>query len=319
MKPGDITEPISYQGRYFILRRGEDVPKSFEDARKELEVSLKNRKAYSLAAELSQKVADALKESKDPQKTAQQFAAQANMSSADMVRETGYIKPGDSVENIGTSPQFESGISSLENANDVGDKTPIKDGFAIPMLVDKKEPRDAEFSEVKDKVSEAVKAEKARTQVEEIAKQIAGSASTAAGLAAAASAKGLKAKDQKSFVIGSPVGEGATAGTNEELEDAIYAMKAGEISKTPFKIGDNWVVVGVTEREDADNAEFTKQRSSLLEQMLARKRGEVFGDYLAQTKQKYETGGQIKIYQAALDKIDAPEPGASPDANTAKK
>jgi peptidyl-prolyl cis-trans isomerase D len=319
MKPGDVTDPISYQGRYFILRRGEDVPKSFEDARKELEVSLRNRKAYSLAAELAQKIADSLKETKDPHKTAQAFAAQANMSAADMVRETGYIKPGDSIENIGTSPQFESGIASLENPNDVGDKTPIKDGFAIPMLVDKKEPRDAEFAEVKAQVTETVKAEKARAQVEEIANQIATSATNAAGMAAAATAKGLKAKDQKSFVIGSPLGEGPTAGTNEALEDAIYAMRSGDVSKTPLKIGDNWVVVGVTKREDADTAEFAKQRSSLLEQMQSKKRAEVFNDYLASTKHKYETGGYIKIYQDALDKIDAPEPGAPPAANTSTK
>ncbi len=319
MKPGDITEPISYQGRYFILRRGEDVSKSFEDARKELEISLRNRKAYSLAAELAQKVADSLKETKDPQKTAQAFAAQANMSAADMVRETGYVKPGDNVDKIGTSPQFESGIASLENPNDVGDKTPVKDGFAIPMLVDKKEPRDAEFDEVKAQIMETVKAEKARAQVEEIAKQIASGTANVSALSASASAKGMKAKDQKSFVIGSPLGEGPTAGTSEALEDAVYAMKTGEVTKTPLKIGDNWVIVGVTNREDADNAEFTKQRSNLLEQMQAKKRGTVFNDYMAAVKYKYEHGGDIKIYQDALDKIDAPEPGASPAANTAKK
>jgi peptidyl-prolyl cis-trans isomerase D len=52
MKPGEVTEPISYQNRYFILRRGEDVPKTFEMARKELEVSLRNRRAYTVAASL---------------------------------------------------------------------------------------------------------------------------------------------------------------------------------------------------------------------------------------------------------------------------
>ena len=49
MKPGEVTEPISYQSRYFILRRGEDVAKTFEAAKKELEVSLRNRRAYSVA------------------------------------------------------------------------------------------------------------------------------------------------------------------------------------------------------------------------------------------------------------------------------
>jgi hypothetical protein len=165
MKPGEITEPINYQGRYFILRRGEDVPKSFEDAKKELEVSLRNRKAYSVAAELAGKIADELKQNKDIQKTASDFAAQANMSPTDMIRETGYVKPGDNVDKIGVSQQFEEGIANLENPQDVGDKTPVPDGFAVPMLEDKKPPRDAEFAEVKDQIVEVVKLDKARAQV----------------------------------------------------------------------------------------------------------------------------------------------------------
>jgi len=312
MKPGDITGPINYQGRYFILRRGEDVPKSFEDAKKELEVSLRNRKAYALAAELAQKADDSLKQTKNPQATAQAFASQANMSPAEMVRETGYIKPGDNVPDIGTSPQFEEGIASLENPNDVGEKTPIKDGFAIPMLVDKKDPRDAEFDEVKAQVVDVVKLEKARAQVEEIAKQIASGAANASALSAAAASKGLKVTDKKDFVLGSPLGEGATAGTNEALEDAVFGMKSGDVTKTPIKIGDNWYVVGVTDRKDADSSEFAKQRSKLMEQALSKKRSAVFNDYLTATKLKMQNDGQIKIYQDALDKIDQPEPGAPP-------
>jgi parvulin-like peptidyl-prolyl isomerase len=312
MKPGEISEPISYQSRYFILRRGEEVPKSFEDAKKELEVSLRNRRAYSVAAELAQKVADALKESKDIQKTAAQFASQANMSVGDMIKETAFVKPGDDVPNIGTSPQFEEGIRPLEAVNDVGDKTPIQNGFAIPMLVDRKEPRDAEFDEVKAQITDVVKLEKARSQVEDIAKAIASGAANADALAAAATAKGMKAKDQKNFILGSPLGEGPSASTNEALEDAIYAMKAGDVTKTPMKIGDNWVVVAVTKREDANTADFAKQRSGLIEQMLSKKRSAVFGDYLAATKKKLEDGGYIKVYKDVLAKVDAPIPGLTP-------
>ena len=47
MKPGQISPPIKYQDRYYILRRGNDVPKTFDDAKKDLEVSLRNRRAYS--------------------------------------------------------------------------------------------------------------------------------------------------------------------------------------------------------------------------------------------------------------------------------
>ncbi|MBV9215086.1 MAG: SurA N-terminal domain-containing protein [Acidobacteria bacterium] len=309
MQPGEITEPISYQGRYFILRRGDAVPKTYEQAKKEIEVSLRNRRGYAVAAELAQKVDDALKQSKDIQKVASDFASQANMSVADMIKETGYVKPGDDVPNIGISQQFEDGIAPLETVGDVGDKTPIQNGFAVPMLADRKEPRDAEFDEVKAQIVDVVKIEKAAAQVEEIAKAIAAGAPNAAGLAAAATAKGMTAKDQKSFVLGSPLGEGASAGTSEALEDAVYALKQDEVTKMPLKVGDNWYVVGVTKREDANMADFAKQRSGLLEQMLNKRRADVYSDYLADVRQRMEKDGSIKVYKDVLDKIDEPLPG----------
>ncbi len=311
LKPGEVTEPISYQSRIFILRRGEDIPKSYEQAKKEIEVSLRNRKAYAVAAELAQKITDALKQSRDIQAVAKQFAGEANMAPTDMIKETGYIKPGDDVPNIGVSPQFEEGIAPLEEVNAVGDKTPIQNGFAVPMLADRKEPRDAEFDEVKAQIVETVKMEKARSQVEEIAKAIASGAANAGALAAAATAKGMSVKDQKSFILGSPLGEGPTAGTSEELETAVYALKAGDVTKTPIKVGDNWYIVGATTRTDADKADFAKQRSGLIEQMLSKKRSDVFSDYLAATRKRLESSGSIKIYKDALAKVDEPIPGSA--------
>lgn len=304
MVPGSITEPIGYEGRYFILRRGDEVPKTFEDAKKELEVSLRNRRAYTVAAELAQKISESLKQNKDVQKTVAEFAAQANMSPADMVKETAYIKPGDDVPNIGTSPQFEEGIAGLENPNDVGDKIPVQNGFAIPLLVDKKEPRDAEFDEVKAQATEAVKLEKARAQVQEIANQIASGAANASALSSAASSKNMKVLEAKSYSLGSPLGTGPSASTNKELEDAVYALKEGEVTKKPVNIGDSWFVVGVNKREEASMDQFAKDRDRLRDDMLDRKRGEFFMDYMNATRVRMEGDGSIKIYNDALTKID---------------
>ena len=311
MQEGEVSDPIQYQDRYYILRRGAEVPKSFEDAKKELDVSLRNRRAYTVAADLAQKAADRLKEAKDVQKVAQEFAAQANMSAAEMVKETPFIKPGDNVADVGVSPQFEEGIAGLENRNDVGDKIPVSNGFAIPLLVEKKEPRDAEFDEVKDQITETYKVDQARQRVEEIAKQIAGATDSAGNLSAAATAKGLKSQDQKSFILGSPLGQGPTASTNEALEDAIWSLKEGEITKTPIKVGDNWYVVGLNKREEANMDDFAKQRDQLVEQKLTQKRGQVFSDYLASIRAQYEAEGKIKIYNEEIEKIDALTPPPS--------
>jgi hypothetical protein len=50
--------------------------------------------------------------------------------------------------------------------------------------------------------------------------------------------------------------------------------------------------------------DFAKQRDTLMEQMVSQKRGEVFQDYLASTRQRLETGGDIKVYKDAIAKID---------------
>ncbi|MEO5859095.1 MAG: SurA N-terminal domain-containing protein [Pyrinomonadaceae bacterium] len=304
MQPGEITEPINYQGRYFILRRGEAVPKSFEDAKKELEISLRNRRAYGVTAELAQRVTDALKANKNVEATAQQFAGEANMAVSDMVRETAYIVPGDDVPNVGISPQFEDGIAMLVNAQEVGDKIPVQNGFAIPMLADKKDPRDAEFDEVKAKLIDVVKVEKASAQIADVANQIASGAANVGALAGLASGKGLKAEDSKGFILGSPLGTGTSATTNEALEDAIYALRQGEVTKTPIQIGDAYYIVGVNSREEAKMEDFAKQRSTLIEQKANQKKGEIFSDYLASTRQKMEAAKEVVIYDAAVKKLD---------------
>ena len=83
-------------------------------------------------------------------------------------------------------------------------------------------------------------------------------------------------------------------------------MKEGDVTKTPIKVGESWYIVGVNKREEANMEDFAKQRGDLMEQMLSQKRGEVFSDYLAATRQKMETAGSIKIYNDAVAKLDEP-------------
>ncbi len=304
MKEGEITEPIEFNSSYYILRRGKAEPKSFEEMKKGLELSARNTKAYSVASELAGKAAEELKKAKDVKQVAEKFASEANMSVDNMIRETGFVKPGDDIDKLGVSQDFEQGIAALENQGDVGEKIPVSGGFAIPYLVDKKAPRDAEFDEVKDKVAEAFKVKQAREKVEEIANRIAAEPNSSSTLAATAKANKLESKEIKEFILGSPLGEGPSATTSEALENAIYNLKTGEVTKKAVKIGDNYFVVGVNEREEASTEEFAKQRDQLLQQSLQGKRGQVFSDYLAAVRERMEKAGEIKIYKEAVTRID---------------
>jgi peptidyl-prolyl cis-trans isomerase D len=302
---GGISGPIKSGNAYYIYRRGDSVAKTFEQAKPELIVSLRNRRAYAAAAELASRAADRLKQDKDFQKVAKEFAAQANMNPADMVKETPYIVTGDDVPGIGSSQQFEQAIEPLNNPQDVGDRTSVKGGFAVPMLVDKKDPRLPEFDEVKDKVVKALKQEKAKAQLEEIARNLANSTASAADLKAAAVKLGLEAKDEGAYKLGMPLGE---AGTSPAADEALYALKEGEITKTPVKVGDTWVVMGATKRTEADLTEFNKNRDRLVEQATDTRRNQVFGDYIAAAKTRMQGEGKIYVNEALLAQLEEDQP-----------
>ncbi|MFL6227615.1 MAG: SurA N-terminal domain-containing protein [Pyrinomonadaceae bacterium] len=301
---GQVYEPIKYGNAYYIFRRGDDVLKTYEQAKPELLVSQRNTRAYKSAAALAARAAERLKETKDFQKVAQELAPEANMTPAEMIKETPFIKPGDDVPDIGSSPQFEDAIKPLQNPGDIGDRVPVKNGFAVPSLVERREPRIPDLSEVKDKVAARVKQEKARGQLEQVARDIAGKANSAADLDAAAKNAGLEAKPLPVYRLGTPLAE---IGTSPEADEAINTLKEGEIAKTPIKIGETWVVLGLTKRKDADLAEFAKQRDSLTQSALSARRGDVYEDYVGALKSRLERAGKIKIYDDVLARIEEPD------------
>jgi peptidyl-prolyl cis-trans isomerase D len=310
MQPGDVSDvPIKSAGNWYILRRGESVPKTFEEAKPELLASLRNRRAFAVAAKLAERAQSRLKETKDPRKVAQELAAEANMSPAEMVKETGYVKPGDDVPNIGSNQQFEAAIAPLNNPNDVGDRTGVKGGFAIPMLVDKKEPRIPDFEEVKDKVAESLKQQRAKEQLEQNAKEIASTLKAPGDIKAAGERAGFEVGTEQDFKLGSTLGK---VGTSPALDEAIYALKTGEVTKTPIKVGENWVILGATGRTEADLAAFASERDSMTQSMLTERQNQVFEDYITAVHQKMKNDGKIKIYNEVLASMEEEEPVAAP-------
>ena len=311
MQVGEVSDiPIRYGGNWYILRRGESVPKTFEQAKPELLVSARNDRGYNAAFDIAKKAKARLEETKDLQKVAQEFAAQANMNPADMVRETPYVKKGDDVANIGVNQNFEQALETLKNPNDVAEPTGVKDGFAIPMLIDQKEPRIPEFDEVKTKVANDIKNQRAKEQIEQKAKELLASFSGVDAVKAAGEKEGFDSGFEEGFKLSSTLGK---AGTSAALDDAIYNLKEGEISKTPIKVDDKWVIVGLVKRIEPNFTTFDGgERDRLKQQMLSARQTQVFEDYIAGVQQRMKQDGKIKIYEDVLTQLDESEPAAEP-------
>jgi parvulin-like peptidyl-prolyl isomerase len=226
-----------------------------------------------------------------------------------MVRETGYIKPGDEVQDIGSNQQFEQALNPLEKPGDIGEATGVKGGFAIPMLVDKKDPRIPEFDEVKTKIADGLKQQRAKEQLEQKAKDLLAAANGPDALKSAGEKEGFEAGVEENYKVGGQLGK---AGSSSALDDLIYAMKAGELQKAPVKVGENWVLVGVTKRTEADPADFAKQRDQLKQSLLSDRQNQVFEDYIGGVQLRMKQAGKIKIYTDVLDTLEEDEPAAVP-------
>src|SRR5437868_2084780 len=310
MQPGEVSDiPIRYEGNWYILRRGDDVPKTLEQAKPELLVSLRNRRGYGAAFQLAQKAHTRLQEIKDPLKVAQESAAEANMKPAEMVRETPFVKPNDDVPEIGSNQQFEQALEALNNPNDVGEVIGVKGGFAIPMLVEKKDPRIPDFDEVKSKIADAMKQQRAKEQLEQKAKDLAASITGPDAIKAAGEKEGYDAGVEEGFKLGSSLGK---AGSSDALDDLIYSLKQGEFSKTPIKVDDKWVIVGVSKRIDADQSGFAAQRDTMKQSMISERQDQVFEDYIAGVERRMKQNGDIKIYDDVLAQLEEAEPAAEP-------
>ncbi|MGI9165983.1 MAG: SurA N-terminal domain-containing protein [Pyrinomonadaceae bacterium] len=306
MEPGDISDiPIKYGGNWYILRRDEPVQRNFEEAKPALLVSSRNRRAYSVAAKLAERAQARLKETKDPKKVAQELAAEANMSPAEMVRETPYIKPGDDVPEIGSNQQFEAAIAPLNNPDDVGERTGVKGGFAIPMFVEKKEPRIPELEEIKDRLTQTLKQQRAKEQLEQEAKALLAAVKTVSDIKTAGEKAGFEAGTEEDWKIGSGIGK---AGISPVLDEVAYALKVGEVAKTPIKVGDNWVIVGVTKRVDADLAAFASRRPEMTQALLTERQTQLWDDYVSKVQAEMKRAGKIKIYKDVLAAMEESEP-----------
>ncbi|MGH9915701.1 MAG: peptidyl-prolyl cis-trans isomerase, partial [Pyrinomonadaceae bacterium] len=304
MKPGEVSEPIKYGNTYYIFRRGESVPKLFEEAKKELLVSLRNRQSYTSAAQLAARITESLKKEKDAHSVAAKFASEANMTPTEMVRETPFIKPGDDVPEIGSSPQFEEAIAPLKSPNDVGERVGVRGGFAIPMLVDYKDPGYLPaFAEVKAKMEQRVKDERAKSQLEKTARDLASASASLDALKPEATKYGFEAQTSNNYHVDSPLGENLNSSA---LSEAVYKLKTGEITREPIKINDAiYVIVGADKRTDADMAKYAEQRNDLIERAHSTRRDQIFDDYINGVVQRMRRDSKIKIYTDVLARLSS--------------
>jgi len=82
-------------------------------------------------------------------------------------------------------------------------------------------------------------------------------------------------------------------------------MKVGEVS-APLNLGQNWTVFQVAAREEANPADFEKQKRSITDQLLQQKRSLAYDAFRTSLEERLKQDGKLKMYPEKLRAFGAP-------------
>ncbi len=309
MAKDEVSQPIASEknDKVYIFKVTDRRLPTFEQSREQLTKEARVRKGYSLGVVISGEASQKLKESKNIDAVLAEINAKHGNQVAS-IRETPFFEPNDSLSNLGAASEFQQAVFALQATGDVTDRVDVNNGFAVAQLVDKREPHDATFEEVKTKVEESYRTEKAKEIAAERARQL-GAVASPEALSQMAASMGLKVDERSGWSPGNDSQLGPL--TSEADLAKIQKLNKGEITREPIKVSgsDSYLVAAVVNRSDPDMGEaFQKEKKSIHERLLDAKRNTIYMSYMAAVQKQLKDEGEIEIYNDVL----ASEFGAAP-------
>lgn len=297
MKKDDVSQPVKKGDKYYILKVTDRQIPTFAAARADLMKEARSRKGYSKAVEIATEADQKLKESKNVDAVVADINKKYGAPVA-VARETPYFSEGDTIPELGSVSEFESSVFQLQNPGDAGERINVDKGFAVPQYIDKRDPHDPSFDEVRDKVDKAFRVDKAKELARARAAEFCKITNTDE-LKKAAAAAGLKVDERAGLTGNDSIGPLIS----EADRAALYKLSLGEVTKEPIKTdSDVFVVAALLGRKDADMGEaFQKERKSIEQRLLDEKRTRFFSTYLSMTQKQMTDEGKIKIYSKEID------------------
>lgn len=307
----DVTDPIREEGKFYILKVTRWQRKPLAEVRDELVRRLRERKQRDEAAKLADEIKKRLDEVKDLRRVAAEFSPKlGNLPVEQLVRRTGFFAAGEDLPEFGDyASGFSSAASELDEIGQIGSKIYLSDGYAIPRLMAKREPKTPTFEEVKERVIRKLQEQKAIERARQLAEQLIAQSPTIEALRKAAAARKLEVKTQEEFKRGTFLPD---LERSEQLEGMAFALEVSRVASRPVRIGKDFVVFGITKRSDPDRAKLESERKAIRERVLSTKRDQFYRSYLETLREKMIADGRIRIHQDVIEAIFSTMTGSAP-------
>ncbi|MGH9801594.1 MAG: hypothetical protein ACRD82_14620, partial [Blastocatellia bacterium] len=162
------------------------------------------------------------------------------------------------------------------------------------------------FDQARNQVEEKLRREKEPNLAKSRAQELASQAKDAADLERLMKAEGLTIKKDTNFNTYQWPGASAGGLQSQNQANAIMmALKEGEVSKTPIKVGASYLLFGALKRNDADLTKLSAERESLRQALIVERQNIVYETFIKDARKRYQAEGKIKVYKDRIDKFFA--------------
>ena len=291
---GQVSDPVQTSFGFHIIQTEdkEDAHlKPLAEVKPAIEASVKQEKLNALVTKNANEAGDAAKKL-GLDKAAARYGAQVVHSN--MVAKT------DALAGIGNQPAFmEAAFATEDKAGPQAARIPT--GNVIFEVAKKEPPRNPSYEEVKDRVANEFKSERANDLLRRKVQELADRAHAEHDLAKAAKEAGATLKTSELVTRTSQVPE---IGSMGGPASAAFSMKQGEISG-PLNLGRSQGVLQVVERQEpsASDPEFARERDQLREQLSQEKQQQLLSLFLSDLGARLEKEGKVKINKTEMDNL----------------
>ncbi len=257
--------------------------KSLDEVKGDIEPLLKQQKAQDAA----QKQADELLQ----KAKAQGLDAAAAAKGVSLVTSE-FFSRRDLLPGVGPAPQLSDAVFAAAEKS-APEMAPTSQGFAVFQLLAIKPPETPSFDDIKTKVEEQFKNERAGVLLAQKTQELSDRAKSEHSLRKVAKELGAEVKTSD-FVL--PDGQVPGIGSLTGEASVAFTMKPGDISG-PIRTGANGAVISMLEVQEPSDSDFAAKRDQIREQLLQGKQQELFGLFMTSLRDQMEKSGKIKINQ----------------------
>jgi len=212
-----------------------------------------------------------------------------------LFKETDYFSLEEPLPEIGFNLKFYNYAFKLK-PGEISEPIEIRNGYIFLKVKDKRNPYIPEFGEVKEKVENLYKKEKAEILAKEKAEKI---------------LEEIKGKNWEEVVKNYNLNPNSTdfitresyisgIGKSEEFTEIGFSLPPKEVSSKPIKTERGYVILRLEEKMPIKEEDFEKEKESFREKTLAKKQQEYFENWFGELKKRANLQSNIEKLKSRL-------------------